>query len=246
MLLAKARRRKEAEKDNDLRKKIFSVLTMKLKEIGKKSKKGNVKQTTKPTESEVEKEFRRQKEIERDGMSNFQVVEKEWSSNPSFQKNVSYGALLFIWFGSVSFIQHSIAMSKHLSEPQIMVQIPDPEFPGENRRKIVDDFREAYWWLRDNTPKESRVSSSTLIITFLTFLSLFCFLFFSFSFSLCPQCQCLSSDVDIMFISLSLSLSPPSPSLLLRSSSHDNQGHGMVGLRLPNQRHSRENDAGGW
>ena len=24
---------------------------------------------------------------------------------------------------------------------------------------IIDDFREAYWWLRDNTPEDSRVMS---------------------------------------------------------------------------------------
>jgi dolichyl-diphosphooligosaccharide--protein glycosyltransferase len=31
---------------------------------------------------------------------------------------------------------------------------------GENgETTIIDDFREAYWWLRDNTPKDARVMS---------------------------------------------------------------------------------------
>ena len=28
---------------------------------------------------------------------------------------------------------------------------------GKKERVIIDDFREAYWWLRDNTPEDARV-----------------------------------------------------------------------------------------
>jgi hypothetical protein len=44
-------------------------------------------------------------------------------------------------------------MSSNLSEPQIMIR-------GRTRDGgfvIIDDFRESYWWLRDNTPEDSRV-----------------------------------------------------------------------------------------
>ena len=39
------------------------------------------------------------------------------------------------------------------SEPQIIVSGRGPN--GE--RVVLDDFREAYWWLRNNTPEDSRV-----------------------------------------------------------------------------------------
>mmetsp|Transcript_42480 Transcript_42480/g.83368 ORF Transcript_42480/g.83368 Transcript_42480/m.83368 type:complete len:657 (+) Transcript_42480:38-2008(+) len=48
------------------------------------------------------------------------------------------------------FSEHCHMMAEQLSSPQIMLQ-------GQNRdgsKVIIDDFREAYWWLRDNTPKK--------------------------------------------------------------------------------------------
>lgn len=51
------------------------------------------------------------------------------------------------------FYNHCKTMAPQLSSPQIMLE-------GQRRdgSKIkIDDFREAYWWLRDNTPKSSRV-----------------------------------------------------------------------------------------
>eukprot|EP01043_Picozoa_sp_COSAG02_P026499 COSAG02_NODE_1529_length_12087_cov_326.174258_4_plen_997_part_00 len=44
-------------------------------------------------------------------------------------------------------------MAPQMSEPQIMMR-------GRNRdgsEMMIDDFREAYWWLRDNTPEDARV-----------------------------------------------------------------------------------------
>ena len=44
-------------------------------------------------------------------------------------------------------------MSHALSNPSIM-------FKAQLRNGetiIIDDYREAYWWLRDNTPEDSRV-----------------------------------------------------------------------------------------
>eukprot|EP01129_Flabellula_baltica_P013804 TRINITY_DN648_c0_g2_i1.p1 TRINITY_DN648_c0_g2~~TRINITY_DN648_c0_g2_i1.p1 ORF type:complete len:735 (+),score=133.47 TRINITY_DN648_c0_g2_i1:48-2252(+) len=48
---------------------------------------------------------------------------------------------------------HSIRMATVLSEPQVVTQIRD----SRGDTIIADDFREAYWWLRDNTPEDSRV-----------------------------------------------------------------------------------------
>jgi dolichyl-diphosphooligosaccharide--protein glycosyltransferase len=44
-------------------------------------------------------------------------------------------------------------MAKHMSHPSIMFQAK----LSTGQEIIVDDYREAYWWLRDNTPKDSRV-----------------------------------------------------------------------------------------
>eukprot|EP00045_Choanoeca_perplexa_P015144 m.184181 g.184181 ORF g.184181 m.184181 type:complete len:232 (+) comp16902_c0_seq1:3372-4067(+) len=44
-------------------------------------------------------------------------------------------------------------MAVHLSNPSIMIK-------GRTRdgnEIMIDDFRESYWWLRDNTPEDSRV-----------------------------------------------------------------------------------------
>lgn len=54
---------------------------------------------------------------------------------------------------TVRFAPHSFVMAGQLSHPSIMIQ-------GRNRDGsivMIDDFREAYWWLRDNTPEDSRV-----------------------------------------------------------------------------------------
>jgi len=51
------------------------------------------------------------------------------------------------------FIDHSFKMSHHLSEPQIMVRGQGPD----GGQIILDDFREGYWYLRDNTPEDARV-----------------------------------------------------------------------------------------
>ena len=44
-------------------------------------------------------------------------------------------------------------MAPSMSEPQIMMRGRNPD----GSEKMIDDFREAYWWLRDNTPEDSRI-----------------------------------------------------------------------------------------
>ena len=44
-------------------------------------------------------------------------------------------------------------MAPQMSEPQIMLR----GRAQDGREKIIDDFREAYWWLRDNTPEDARI-----------------------------------------------------------------------------------------
>eukprot|EP00729_Bicosta_minor_P012226 gene12226-34573_t len=61
-----------------------------------------------------------------------------------------YSLSLGILIGSVQFYSHATRMAGYLSEPQIIVR-------NSSTGEIVDDFREAYFHIRDNTPKDARV-----------------------------------------------------------------------------------------
>jgi dolichyl-diphosphooligosaccharide--protein glycosyltransferase len=55
---------------------------------------------------------------------------------------------------ALDFYQHCHNLAPGLSEPQIMLRGQSKAGGGSN---IIDDFREGYWWLRDNTPEDARV-----------------------------------------------------------------------------------------
>jgi dolichyl-diphosphooligosaccharide--protein glycosyltransferase len=65
---------------------------------------------------------------------------------------VAVAILVGLVFLGFSFYQHSAMLAEHLSEPQIILR-----GTHEGKEVIIDDFREAYWWLRDNTPEDARV-----------------------------------------------------------------------------------------
>jgi len=72
-----------------------------------------------------------------------------------FKVAVGIVFLLIIMYCLSKYYNHAEMLSEQLSEPQIILR---------SRRKdgtyeMVDDFREAYWWLRDNTPKDARIMS---------------------------------------------------------------------------------------
>ena len=52
-----------------------------------------------------------------------------------------------------SFIAYCWRLSKDLSNPSIIIQ----GRLKDGRVVTVDDYREAYWWLRDNTPEDARI-----------------------------------------------------------------------------------------
>ena len=60
---------------------------------------------------------------------------------------------LCILVGVTRFAPHCWHLARSLSEPQIMLRGKDKD----GSPIIIDDFREAYWWLRDNTPEDARV-----------------------------------------------------------------------------------------
>jgi dolichyl-diphosphooligosaccharide--protein glycosyltransferase len=53
------------------------------------------------------------------------------------------------------FWAHSTRMAVMLSNPSIILQGQTQD----GRTVMLDDFREAYWWIRDHTPEDSRVMS---------------------------------------------------------------------------------------
>eukprot|EP01013_Petalomonas_cantuscygni_P009706 TRINITY_DN225_c0_g3_i1.p2 TRINITY_DN225_c0_g3~~TRINITY_DN225_c0_g3_i1.p2 ORF type:complete len:854 (+),score=220.19 TRINITY_DN225_c0_g3_i1:76-2637(+) len=52
-----------------------------------------------------------------------------------------------------SFLQHSENVARSLSHPQLMYKA----YTNDGQMVMIDDYREAYFWLRDNTPKDARV-----------------------------------------------------------------------------------------
>mmetsp|Transcript_75071 Transcript_75071/g.145245 ORF Transcript_75071/g.145245 Transcript_75071/m.145245 type:complete len:308 (-) Transcript_75071:76-999(-) len=60
---------------------------------------------------------------------------------------------LAAFFFASDFVQYSIRVGKAMSQPSIMFK----SRLSNGEEIIVDDYREAYWWLRDNTPLDSRI-----------------------------------------------------------------------------------------
>ena len=68
---------------------------------------------------------------------------------------VASGCLYALTIGLGGFWTHSQSMAVMLSNPSIILQ-------GQTQTGqtvMLDDFREAYWWIRDNTPEDARVMS---------------------------------------------------------------------------------------
>lgn len=89
---------------------------------------------------------------------------------PTFDKirtayNTNYGkivrlalAMYLLYMGpssATSFYAYSNDFAQRISQPSIMFQAR----LQDGREVMVNDYQEAYWWLRDNTPEDSRVLS---------------------------------------------------------------------------------------
>ena len=95
-----------------------------------------------------------------------EIVKHELDSNPETTHGLSLMSLALCVLGGAAFLSHSMQMAPYLSEPQVIVRIPEKQPDGSSggldgtgapRKVVADDFRETYWWLRDNTPKNARV-----------------------------------------------------------------------------------------
>jgi dolichyl-diphosphooligosaccharide--protein glycosyltransferase len=80
-------------------------------------------------------------------------LKTQYNYNITARKVVAAVSLLVLAKCCLDFHEHSHNMAGNLSEPQIMLRGRSRE--GET--VIIDDFREAYWWLRDNTPEDARI-----------------------------------------------------------------------------------------
>ncbi len=71
-----------------------------------------------------------------------------------FMKRVAAGILLLVGYVvAINFINYCWRLSVDLSNPTIIMKAR----LRDGRIIKVDDYREAYWWLRDNTPEDSRI-----------------------------------------------------------------------------------------
>jgi len=61
--------------------------------------------------------------------------------------------LVMLGVSGAMYVPHCFRLAARLSEPQIIVR----KAHANGTQVLIDDFREAYWWLRDNTPKDARV-----------------------------------------------------------------------------------------
>jgi dolichyl-diphosphooligosaccharide--protein glycosyltransferase len=68
---------------------------------------------------------------------------------------IACGVVYVLWLKVNTFWEHSHEMAKALSNPSIMMLANT----RDGKTVMLDDFREAYWWLRDHTPADSRVMS---------------------------------------------------------------------------------------
>ena len=127
------------------------------------SAKPKVSATGKPLTAREQREAARARQEERPPSlkDDFEELRQIWDENVEMRRSCGSGSLLFAFFIiSLRFLPHCWRLAEHLSEPQIMLRgkpTETAEGGGKKERVIIDDFREAYWWLRDNTPEDARV-----------------------------------------------------------------------------------------
>lgn len=83
----------------------------------------------------------------------WECVQEMYTEAYSVRKAASVLLLLGGLYNTSGFVGYCFYMAEAMSSPSIMFRTK-----LENGTiVIVDDYREAYWWLRDNTPEDSRI-----------------------------------------------------------------------------------------
>eukprot|EP00510_Aplanochytrium_minuta_P002378 CAMPEP_0184017662 /NCGR_PEP_ID=MMETSP0954-20121128/7674_1 /TAXON_ID=627963 /ORGANISM="Aplanochytrium sp, Strain PBS07" /LENGTH=524 /DNA_ID=CAMNT_0026298949 /DNA_START=1317 /DNA_END=2891 /DNA_ORIENTATION=+ len=114
-----------------------------------------------PPKKTQNKKTKKKKEGPKDPISTIQsllkVVNKVYNIKPLVLVRI-FAGIAFIFLGLPyyqNFFVYCHSMAQRMSYPSIMFEAQ----LRSGKRIIVDDYREAYWWLRDNTPYDSRVLS---------------------------------------------------------------------------------------
>ena len=81
------------------------------------------------------------------------ILAKWFRDRPDHRKAIAAIVFAVCFSIGTSFLNRSWMMGKALSEPSIMMRARN----RDGSIVMLDDFRESYWWLRDNTPEDSRV-----------------------------------------------------------------------------------------
>merc|ERR1712167_175801 len=84
----------------------------------------------------------------------FSELEEMYNESMEARRAAAVLCLIYLAAQLYGFTTHSFRISVALSNPSIMMMGRDPQ---TGRDVVIDDFREAYWWLRDKTPEDSRV-----------------------------------------------------------------------------------------
>jgi len=82
-------------------------------------------------------------------------LDKVWETTPVKLMRMAMAALalMAVWGYCAQFNEYSQQMSWGMSNPSIMFKAQ----MRNGQHVIIDDYRDAYFWLRDNTPPDSRV-----------------------------------------------------------------------------------------
>jgi dolichyl-diphosphooligosaccharide--protein glycosyltransferase len=70
-----------------------------------------------------------------------------------FKRMVALLALFMGYMVGQSFVRYAFRLAVDLSHPSIIIKGRSKD----NQVVKIDDYREAYWWLRDNTPEDARI-----------------------------------------------------------------------------------------
>jgi dolichyl-diphosphooligosaccharide--protein glycosyltransferase len=108
----------------------------------------------KKQQPETKKDKKASKTSKGDGVDSFVPVEKKKKYRLTFDSSVMI--LLFIVFTLQSYIYHSTMLaSEAYSSPSIILS----GRRNDGSRYIIDDFREAYYWMKQNTAKDAKIMS---------------------------------------------------------------------------------------
>lgn len=82
--------------------------------------------------------------------------EKPKGNNDGLGTNLRHGVVIFVLMALLMFTMHCTwVTSNAYSSPSIVLS----SYSNDGSRSILDDFREAYFWLAQNTPTDARIMS---------------------------------------------------------------------------------------